>query len=512
MSTTSRLISGSAASWVRIAINLVTQLALVPVYLTYWDVNTYGIWIATLTFVDIINTLDKGHQTYLGNEFLKLGDIKRENVRNLLWSGVLFGIILSLAQLIVIYLIIKMDFVPDVLGYSNHNQGFSKEVYPVLLLQSLNWMVGTSISGLFVRALGAFGYYPRMSWWGVLYGILIAVAPLVAVINGGGLLMASLSLTLSTLIYCTIQYRDLFALLKKEELSFQKPSIRLGFNTFHSSLSLSLKTLLENARQQGVRVLLAPLSGASSLVSFSTMRTGANVILQGLGTITNPLMPELMKFLRQRDQEKFEVALASVWMVLVFLLAPGVVILQIWVEPLYKVWTRGQIQFDPLLFALLSFGVLVYALAQPAIAIVVGNNLVRPQLKIASISATIVIAGLIFFVPRFGILGAGAALLIAEIVSAIYYRFVAKKWLTSNGLLWPNMLNNLSACCVLVSASASIVMIFFPKFVWLVLILSIPAFCYICLHYWRLLPTLAREKALSLLSKISSKKGSNNYK
>ncbi len=41
MSVTKRVISGSAASWAQIVVGIVTQIAVVPVYLNYWDVKTY---------------------------------------------------------------------------------------------------------------------------------------------------------------------------------------------------------------------------------------------------------------------------------------------------------------------------------------------------------------------------------------------------------------------------------------------------------------------------------------
>jgi hypothetical protein len=65
MSVAKRLISVTAASWARIAVNMLSQLLLVPVYLIYWDVSTYGIWIAIQALVNILSMVDFGHQTFL---------------------------------------------------------------------------------------------------------------------------------------------------------------------------------------------------------------------------------------------------------------------------------------------------------------------------------------------------------------------------------------------------------------------------------------------------------------
>ncbi len=73
MSVASRLISGSAASWAQIAITAISQVVLVPVYLSHWSVATYGVWLAIQALISITSTFDFGHQEFLGYEFLRIG-------------------------------------------------------------------------------------------------------------------------------------------------------------------------------------------------------------------------------------------------------------------------------------------------------------------------------------------------------------------------------------------------------------------------------------------------------
>jgi O-antigen/teichoic acid export membrane protein len=206
----------------------------------------------------------------------------------------------------------------------------------------------------------------------------------------------------------------------------------LGYSNFVKSVPILGKSIFENVRQQGVRLLLAPLAGPVGLAAFSTMRTGANVALQGLNTIINPLLPDLMRFLHDRDQARSEAAFATIWIVVVAFMAPGVVILQTFIEPFYIFWTQGKIDFDPQLFAVLSLGVLVYAVVQPAMAVVIGNNLTKTQFVIAGISAIIVFGLLVISVPVIGIFGAAVSLLIAEVVAAVGYKIYAQRWLAEN--------------------------------------------------------------------------------
>lgn len=503
MSTAARLISGSVASWAQIGVGMASQIVLVPIYLSHWNVKTYGIWLAIQGIMSALSMLDLGYQNYMGYEFLKLGRRNMPELCKSFWSALIFGVLISLCQILLTVIFVSTGIFTFLLGESGTKEmALINEAGIVLILQGISWLAVMTVPGLMVRVLATFGYYPRMAWWGFVYAIITAVAPLVAVVLGADLLRAGIAFAFGTFLYCLIFYVDLLKLLKKEKIKFIKPSLALGYSNFLLSTPLLGKSLFENVRQQGVRLVLAPLSGPVGLAAFSTMRTGANVALQGLNTILNPLLPDLMRFLHDRDQPRSEAAFATIWIVLVALMAPGVVILQTFVEPFYIFWTQGKITFDPLLFALLSIGVLIYAVVQPAMAVVIGNNLTKKQLGIASIGALIVFGVLGLLVPMIGILGAGIALLLAEIAAAVGYKIYAQRWLKENDLLWPKRPFHLAMTSVLIACVALAAMIWLPEFKWLTLIISLVFFAWNLFRYWQVLPPVAINSAKNIISKI----------
>ncbi len=217
-------------------------------------------------------------------------------------------------------------------------------------------------------------------------------------------------------------YLDAIRIFRKERINYASPSLKIGFQYFRKSITLTIKILLENLKNQGVRLILLPMVGLEKLAAFATIRTGANFSMQGLNTITNPLMPELMRFLHHRDQKRFDSSIALIWTAITFLFAPLIVITQLLAKPIFQTWTHGKIPFNPLLFAILSTSVLIFGWSQPAIAIIRGNNLLRDQLKNSVFAVLITIIGIGTFVPLWGITGGGLALLASEIYSAIQYR------------------------------------------------------------------------------------------
>lgn len=500
-STFSRILSGSLASWSQIFVNLIAQLVITPVFLSYWSAKTYGIWLTFLAATSFLQIIDNGHQTYLGNKFLIIGRDNKRDIEKTLSSALPLSIFSALFQIFVTIMVLNFTPISNILGHTKD----PSEIYALKFLligQVIIWGSSGSLGGLFVRSLSPFGHYSRFAWWQTILQSVMLIAPVVAVISGGGLLEAGITMLGATFFINIGLLLNVKLLYNKEEITIVKPTWSLGLYNFRQSLMLTLKAVLEMFRQQGARLILSPLGGAKEMAAFATMRTGANVASQGLSSITNPLMPELMRFLTQKDQARSEAAFGTVWIVMVAIMAPTVVILQCVVGPLYVIWTRGQIPFNPLLFAVLSLSILVYAGEQPSVAVVTGNNLLKSLLSISAIAATIVVGGMFILVPRIGILGAGIALLVAEIAATTFSRMVAKRWLHQNGLVWPKTAYSIANTSVWIAAFSMLLMVYFANYKWIILPVALILLFWNLRRYWKVLPTLVTQRVSNIL-KIS---------
>lgn len=503
MSVAKRVLSGSVASWMQIGVTVISQLVLVPLYLTYWDVATYGVWISVQALVTLLTMLSFGHQSFLGFEFLRLGINNRQQLGLQFWSGIWAAFFIGVVELGVMLLLHFTGILHFLLSDAAVlDQLLVKEAGLVLAIQGFVWMLTGSMGGVLVRLMAVFNYFPRLAWWGVLLAFITALAPALAVMMGGGLLSAGLFLGIATLLYNGFLFLDIYHLMRKEGITYTHPSIKTAWQNVVRSLALFIKNLLENCRIGGVRILLAPLAGNQALVSFSTIRTGANFVMQGLNTIMHPMMPELMRFLHQRDQARSETAFGTIWIIIIALMAPGVVILQTFIAPFFELWTKGKVVFDPVLFALLSTGVLLYAAAQPAIAIVMGNNLLKVQLKLSALAATVVIGVMLALVPALGIVGAGIALLLAELMVTIGYKMTAKKWLAENGLCWPRQSAKRVYVAIVLASVSLAMLIAFPAAQYYTFAGSMCLLCLNLAKYWQTLPVFTRNRTKELLRSV----------
>lgn len=438
MTAIRRVMRGSIASWIRLVITIALQIILVPIYLSYWDASTYGIWLSITSAATLLDMLSLGLMTYIGNEFMRIAHVDRANISVFYSTALQISFLIGALQLLLAVYAVKFGVFTFILGaipLGNANSGVDAGY--VLILVALTTFLCGSLGGVLVRLLSAIGYFSSVTYFGLLGSLITSIAPLFSVVMGGDILHAGYVLVASIFIYNAFFIRYAFILLKREGIYFSHQSWRGGVDMAHKSTVVSLRILLEQGRQQGVRLILSPIVGASDMAAYSTMRTGSSAIQQGLGTITGPLMPELAGYLIRGDQKKVEISFSLVWIICCGFMAPALILLQYIAPSVFSLWTRGKFQYDPELFALFSLATMLYGISQPALAIIQGRNLLRPQLMLSFLTALVLVVGVFLFTPRLGITGAGYALLISEAAAFFMSWAIAKKWLLENNMIWP---------------------------------------------------------------------------
>jgi O-antigen/teichoic acid export membrane protein len=228
----------------------------------------------------------------------------------------------------------------------------------------------------------------------------------------------------------------------------------------------------------------------------------SNLSLQGIGTVTNPIMPEIMRFLRERDSDRTNATVGFVWFFAVILLAPILIAFQ-WIMPfVFHAWTRGKIAFDPALFGLFSLTLLVFSVARPSAAVLQGNNLLRLQLGISIAVSLIAIAGIFALTPLFGIDGAAGALLLAEAAGTMLAVWFGWRWLTDHGISFPWRLFAVALTSIAIAAAAIFAIVSWPRSMLLIIGIALVANLAVGAVFLRELPKIAVEKIRGLIRRL----------
>jgi O-antigen/teichoic acid export membrane protein len=498
--TTKRLIKGTGVTWIRLGITILAQIVATPVYLHYWSAETYGSWLLIMAAIGFLQIPGTSFQNYIGFELMRESTRDRSRFSTVLVSSIRFGALYGIFELTVAGFL-SVTVVPGILGPDASDllrSQASQTFFFMALGSGLVWNWG----GMWVRGANATGYYARGAGWGVADGLVRVLTPLIALSLGFGMPGAALGLAVSLMILHQFTVRNLRKFVRLEMIPDARVDLRLARMAFRHSQMLSLKSGLEMLRQQGIRLILAPLMGTTLLAAFASMRTFANAALQGLNSITNPLMPELMRFLSKRDQVRSEAAMGTVWMIVIAMMVPMFVILQVIAADFFHWWTRGKIAFDAPFFAIISTCVLVFASAQPAGAIVRGNNLLKIQFVNSLLAGIIAVVGSLLLGSKFGLLGVGIALLLAEVTSAIGFRIAADQWMEGNGLAWPTRASISVSLAVLLGAVAMGLIAWIPSSSIWVVIAFVPLISLLVFDYIRNLPEMAITRIRSLGMKL----------
>ena len=369
----------------------------------------------------------------------------------------------------------------------------------LLLIQSVNWSVFICASGLVQRAIVPYGYYPRNAWWYVGGSFISTISAAIAVLMGAGFFLTGVVQALSYALFSLVLHWNLWSILRRESILPVRPQFWLGVQAIWPSLVLAAKTLLNMVQQHGIRILLAGFLGLRELAAFATMRTVSNVALQGIGVVVNPMTPELMRFAGERDCEKVQASFGLIWIVAVFGMGLGLVFLQTISPWLFEIWTLGKIEFNPTVFATLSAALLVFGLSQPFVALVRGNNLLKPQIFVTILGAILTVGTIYIFTHRLSMLAAALGLLVAEISGLLVYGFVAHRWMNANGLQFPNEIVVLATAMALTNTTAIYVIALNPKIGLLIVISTL--FLTLCFMWrvWLALPRIAQVRAAKIL-------------
>jgi O-antigen/teichoic acid export membrane protein len=495
-----RVASGSLATWSRLAITVGTQLVLVPVYLSFWSPDTYGVWLALQTFYALSTIIGLAHLTFLENEFFRIGNSNFRMLGWTLYSSIPIALSIAFVQLIIVVGLVKTHVFGLLLIPSNvTDQSLEADASWIALAQVACWMLINSISGLFVRLLCAIGHYARFDWWGFPYEILIAAIPVSVLVSGGGLLAVGLSQVAVTFLFNLVWLIDALRITKRESITFESYNIKLGIDALRKSMYVLLRLFMEMARQTGFRLAMLPVVGPTKLAEFSTQRTVGNTSLQCMRSVYAPLLPELMRYVRERKQRNMEGAFSILWTLLVLAICPLTVAIQTAMPLIFPWWTRHSFAFDGVLLCLLSACVLVNMISLPAIAICTGNNLVSIQFKIATIAAAVLFVLLIPLTHLFGIRGAAISILICEATPSALYINNCSLWLREAELAWPAKPFEICAVAVVLTFLVSLLIALWYEFLAVWLISYIVALALVASRLWKATP---HETKLYLMERL----------
>lgn len=334
--TIRRLIAGMGANAYGQGVNVLIQLVSLPVYLSVWDMETYGIWLALSAIPAYLSMADVGMVSVAGNRMTMLvaaGDHAAAN--RVFQSAQVFVVVVCV--LVAVVALPMVAFLPGaMLALDGARTALSLLVILVLIAFSTG-LAGAAFRCRLLYAQGtAMGVNTRLAEWlgglaGLFYGknfVSVAV----------GMLLAK-SATSAFMAWKSTQGQDVLQwggqhASRQEIAGMIRPA--LGMMAFPLTNALSF---------QGFTLLAAATLGPAMTVVFNAYRTVARVVVQLTSVFSHALWPEISRLFGAGKHQQLQrvltrstslgVAFALTVCLAVYLAAPSLI----------QWWSQGKITY-----------------------------------------------------------------------------------------------------------------------------------------------------------------------
>lgn len=343
-----RIIAGMGANSFGMVITVAIQLVSVPLFLHFWDLETYGKWLILTAIPSYLSMADVGMVTAAGNKMtMAMGKNDPFEANQIFQSAQAFMLIVCGALALIVIPIVLFAPLP---WFENMGQRVALAGMSLGVLVSL--FGGLSEAAFKASERYAFGTmlsnYVRL---GEFLGCIVGLALMgsFASVAFGGCIMK--------LIGCIVG----MMLVNKNNLAFnwglRYASLVEIKSMFKHAVSFMAFPLANALSFQAITILVGAMFGSASVAVFSTYRTISRVAVQCTAIFSHVLWPEFSRLFGKASKE----AIKKLYLRTSFLGGLQAVFLSLvlyFTSPLLlKIWTHDAIHFNSSLMQIM----LVYA-------------------------------------------------------------------------------------------------------------------------------------------------------
>jgi O-antigen/teichoic acid export membrane protein len=357
-----RLLQGWSANLLQMLLGVTQQVALVPVFLNYWNGEQLAAWLTIYAAGNLILIADFGLHVRAINNFLSFRSSADCDDRTADFYAAIRQVYFLLTGSVALLLLLALLLFPPSasLGFAAIPQ--FDLAFGAMILGSILTVTGNVAAALY-RARGYYGRAVRLQCLGMLAGQL---GQLVAVVVSGSVLAVTLAYVIAQLIVAiyvvAIDAPRLFPFLREANGT---QSLRWGMHQLQMAFPFAVAGATELALANApVLLVSAFVSDRLAVAQWGLTRVVAGLLRALCLQATLPLAAELGHDYAMGETEKLQslYARASVLVsVLAGLAASG--LLAFWPD-FFAIWTRGAIPYDRPLTVTLLIGT---AVAAPAI-------------------------------------------------------------------------------------------------------------------------------------------------
>lgn len=428
-----RIISGIKANLLGQGSTIFIQIVSVPLLISYWTVEIYGVWVTLNAIPSYFAISDLGFGSAAANSMtMELAKGNKNKVVEIFQTVWCFACIVSILVLsAAIYIVFNIH----IQGWLNITQKIDNidGIILVLIIYSLSVLQGNVIQAGFKCN----GYYPlgvnilnivRLTEWCAV----LLIIPLGADIFKTAMVMTVVRIAGVIFLYDRLQKIN--------------PWLPIGFSNFNSNilkklafpaitfLGLPLGNAINN---QGVLLVIANHIGPTAVASFSALRTLCRLSFSSMNVIRFSAWPEISKAYGSGNLELARLlhrrcCQLSFWIVLSI-----VIILSFVGQPLFIFWTKGNLEFQADVFYIMLTLMITNTLWFSSSVVHTATNQHQRMTLIYVFLVSLSVMITSFFISDYGLISAAISLLFIDLIMVLYVFYGSVKILdeTINALV-----------------------------------------------------------------------------
>ncbi|NHQ88505.1 hypothetical protein HA050_20610 [Iodobacter sp. HSC-16F04] len=332
-----RLLSGAGVNLYGQIITILTQLASLPIFLSIWSVEEYGVWLLMTSIPAYILMSDCGFIAVAMNRVCVLVGAGKENDARSLYRAQI-----ALTTIICLFVASVSAIIIFILDFKIGNSLDGGVALYLLILAALIHVY----SGIFDTVFRACNIYTKgtfflessrlIEWVGAVAGVYCYKSYLGA---AAGWLCGRTLAAIGMYIYILQKY----SLYKP---GFSKANWQEMWLLKKDAYAWMMMKVGDSLNIQGMSILVGNILGPAALTYFNAYRTMARCILQGTSALTHAFWPEFSRLAGESNTD----ALASffrksklITFASALTLAAGLLLIS---KPLLFYWSHGKIEFS----------------------------------------------------------------------------------------------------------------------------------------------------------------------
>jgi len=469
INTKKKFILITSSKWFDIFHSILFNFISIPIFLSKWGLESLALWILFQSIKSYIFIINISYKDFVYSENLKLGIANKKKIVENIYASVIISILISLLIICFFYIELKYEIL---INYFEINLLGYKDLLFCLFFYTITSAFTNALFPFFSEALNIFGFQHFFSWFKTLIKFIIHLSIIISIlIFGTNFKETVINYLIIECILFSIFYFFLFKIYIKEKFIFKKINFKNNLIHFYSSIWNLASNLLDTLSQQGLRIILNILSGPNVLVVFYSIRVFSNLITQFINSFKEPLLPNLMSYINNRDLFNIQRSIDIFYILLNLFIFPSIILISLFIDDFFMYWTNNKIKFDFYTYSILVTSALINACSIPHRLIIDGNNLVKSKFLSVFYSSLILIFFIFFMHNKLLIMTFSIGILIFENVSIIYNFNVINSFLRKKKLILNNNYFFYTLILSYLNLAFLILIIIFPNYKILIFII-----------------------------------------